>query len=167
MEKEQAALFHILKFLLAKWVVVAEFANVPVTNDALRTQAEVIQTKLIAIGCEEDYTGFALSLGWLQKFKARLMIARLKHHGESESTDPKAIQNVQEEIQAELLSYQLRDIWNSDESGLEYNKQPAYSNVKKVLGKVPAGVKLDKLWIRTFHSVNPDGSEKERLTVIG
>jgi len=105
MKKEQAALFHILEFLLAKWVDVAEFANVPVTNDALRTKAEVIQTTLIAIGCEEDYTGFALSLGWLQKFKARLMIARLKQHGESGSTDPKAIQNVQEEIQAELLSY--------------------------------------------------------------
>jgi len=167
MKKERAALFPILEFLLAKWVDAAEFANVPVTDDVLRAQAEVIQTKLIAIGCEEDYTGFALSPGWLQKFKARSMIERLKRHRESGSTDAKAIQNAREEIQAELISYRVQDIWNCDESGLQYNKQPAYSNVKKVPGKVLAGVKLDKLRITTFHSVNADGSEKERLTVIG
>lgn len=167
MKKERAALFPILEFLLAKWIDAAEFANVPVTDDVLRAQARVIQAKLIAIGCEEDYTGFFLSPGWLQKFKARSMIGRLKRHGEAGSTDTIVIQNAQEEIQAELLSYRLQDIWNCDESGLQYNKQPAYSNVKKVPGKVLAGVKLDKLRITTFHAVNADGSEKERLTVIG
>jgi len=94
------------------------------------------------------------------------MIGRLKRHGEAGSTNAKIIQNAQKEIQAELLSYRLQDIWNCNESGLQYNKQPAYSNVKKVPGKVLAGVKLDKISITTFHSVNADGSEKERLTVI-
>jgi len=107
MKKERAALFPMLEFLLAKWVDAAEFANVPVTDDVLRAQAEVIQTKLIAIGCDEDYTGFVLSTGWLQKFKARAMIGRLKRHGEAGSTDAKIIQNALEEIQAELLSHRL------------------------------------------------------------
>ncbi|CUS08285.1 unnamed protein product [Tuber aestivum] len=150
----------------AKWVDVAEFVNVPITNDVLQAQAAVIQTKLMEIGYEEDYTGFALSPGWLQKFKARLMIGRLRRYGEAGSTDVKIIQNAQEEIQAELSTYRLQDIWNCDESRLQYNKQPAYSNIRKVLGKVLAGVKLDKLQITTFHSVNVDGSEKERLTII-
>ena len=63
MKKKRAALFSMLEFLLAKWVDAAEFANVPVTDDVLRAQAEVIQTKLIPIGCDEDYTGFVLSTG--------------------------------------------------------------------------------------------------------
>ena len=98
MKKEPAALVPIHEFLLAKWVEAAEFANVLVTHDVLRAQAEVIQTKLIDISCEEDYTGFALSPGWLQKFRTRSMIGRLKQYGEFGSTNAKAIQNTGEEI---------------------------------------------------------------------
>ncbi|PWW79695.1 hypothetical protein C7212DRAFT_291622, partial [Tuber magnatum] len=108
-----------------------------------------------------------LSSSWLQRFKEHWSIGRLKRHGEAGDVDPKVVQEERERLQRKLLSYRVPDIWNCDESGLQFNKQPAYSNVKKDDGKVLAGVKLDKVRITTFYTVNADGSEKLKLTVIG
>lgn len=153
--------------MLAKWVDAAEYAKVPVTDDVLRAQSLVVQEKLAEIGCEEIYSEFTMSNGWLQKFKERHLIGRLKRHGEAGSVDLKALPSQRAEIQHQLRSFALHDIWNCDESGLQYNKQPAYSNVRKEHGKVLAGVKLDKTRITTFHVTNADGSEKRKLLVIG
>ncbi|PWW78901.1 hypothetical protein C7212DRAFT_167173, partial [Tuber magnatum] len=69
-------------------------------------------------------------------------------------------------IRHQLRSYIPRDIWNCDESSLQYNKQPAYSNVCKESGKVLADIKLDKTCIITFYVTNADRSEKRKLLVI-
>jgi len=165
--KARKAQFPIFEFLLAKWVDAAEYARVPVTDDVLRAQSLVVQDHLTKIGCEEIYSEFTMSNGWLQKFKERHLIGRLKRHGEAGSVDLKALPSQRAEIRHQLRSFALQDIWNCDESGLQYNKQPAYSNVRKEAGKVLPGVKLDKTWVTTFHVTNVDGSEKRKLLVIG
>ena len=166
-QKTRKAQYPIFEFLLAKWVDAAEEGKVPVTDDVLRAQSLVIQEKLIEISCEEDYADFAFSGGWLRRFKERHMIGRLKRHGEAGSVNSVVVESAKEEIQESLRHFALKDIWNCDESGLQYNKQPAYSNVRKENGKVLEGVKLDKTRITTFHTVNADGTEKKCLTVIG
>jgi len=166
-QKARKAQYPIFEFLLVKWIDAAEEGKVPVTDDVLCAQSVIIQEKLTEIGCQEDYVDFAFSGGLLKSFKERHMIGRLKRHGEAGSVDTLVVENAKTEIGNKLKAFHLRDIWNCDESGLQYNKQPAYSNVRKEKGKVLEGVKLNKTRITTFHSVNADGSEKRCLTVIG
>lgn len=146
--------------MLAKWVDAAEYARVPVTDNVLRAQSLVIQERLTEIGCEEIYSEFTMSNGWLQKVKERHLIGRLKHHGEAGSVDLKALPSQCAEIRYQSRSFALCHIWNSDESGLQYNKQAAYSNVCKEPGKALACEKLDKTCITIFHVMNADGNEK-------
>ena len=77
------------------------------------------------------------------------------------------VENARTEVGNKLKAFHLRNIWNCDESGLQYNKQPAYCNLRKEKGNVLKEVKLNKTQITTFHSVNADGSKKRPLTVIG
>ena len=101
-----------------------------------------------------------MSNGWLQKFKERHLIGRLKCDEEAGSVDLKALPSQRAEIRHQLRSFALHDIWNCDESRLQYNKQPAYSNVRKEYRKVLADMKFDKTRITTFHITNADESEK-------
>lgn len=143
-QKTRKVQYPIFEFLLAKWVDAAEEGKVPVTDNILQAQSLFIQEKLIEIGCEEDYTNFAFSGGWLRRFKECHMIGRLKRHGEAGSVNLAVVESAKEEIQEKLMHFALRDIWNCDKSGLQYNKQPAYSNIRKEKGKILEGVKLDK-----------------------
>lgn len=166
-KKARKAQFPIFEFLLVKWIDAAEYERVPVTDDVIRSQAIVIQQTLSKIGCEEDYTNFELSQGWLARFKERHTIGRLKRHGESGSVDERCLPVWRRNLQHQLADFAPKDRWNCDESGLQYNKQPSYSNVRKEKGKILSGIKLDKTRVTTFHCVNSDGSEKRRITVIG
>jgi len=65
------------------------------------------------------------------------------------------------------LPFSSQDIYNADESGLVFNKQPNSSNVRLGPNKRLRGGKDQKTRITTFHIVNQDGSDKRKLWVIG
>lgn len=153
--------------MLVKWIDAAEYERVPVTDDVIRSQAMVIQQTLSRIGCEEDYTSFELLQGWLARFKEPHTIGRLKRDGESGSVDERCLPVWRRNVQHQLADFAPKDRWNCDKSGLRYNKQPSYSNVRKEQGQILASIKLDKTRVTLFHCVNSDGSEKRRISVIG
>ncbi|RPA89714.1 CENP-B protein, partial [Choiromyces venosus 120613-1] len=69
---------------------------------------------------------------------------------------------------AEQLSpFSPQDIYNANESGLVFNKQPNSSNVRLVPNKTLRGGKDQKTQITSFYIVNQDGSNKRKLWIIG
>ena len=68
-----------------------------------------------------------LSDGWLARFKARNGLKQFKRHGEAGSADAATVERERQCIQ-ELIKkygYELRDIFNMDETGLFYAYVPS------------------------------------------
>ena len=74
----------------------------------------------------EDLVGIAeddrlnLSNGWLQCFKARNGLKEVKRHGEAASANTHSVEDEWKRVQALIKKkgYELRDIFNMDETGL-------------------------------------------------
>jgi len=63
-----------------------------------------------------------LSNGWLARFKDRNGLREWKWHGEAASANDETVEQEQKRIQNLIKEgqYQLRDIYNMDETGLFY-----------------------------------------------
>ncbi|KAH9149223.1 hypothetical protein LEN26_004327 [Aphanomyces euteiches] len=104
-----------------------------------------------------------LSSGWLTGFKKRHNIREFILHGESGNADLEAAKQAVPELMKLTESYQLRVIFNCDESGLPWNAEP-----NRCLATKPrAGKKLSKKRVSVLFTVNADGSEKLPPLVIG
>ena len=68
-QKNRIESYPFLEHFLALWIDAAEYAQIPVTDNIIRTQAKIIQAKLESVGVEEPYDGFERSNGWTQRFK--------------------------------------------------------------------------------------------------
>ena len=74
--------------------------------------------RLFNIHVPDDDSKF--SSGWLSKFKKRHGLKQVKKHGEAASADNAAIVKTIPELKEILKSYDLKDIFNMDETGLFY-----------------------------------------------
>lgn len=104
--------------MLELWVSKAMSDGLILTGDILRKKWEDF-ADLAGIPTDER---LRLSQGWLTRFKARNGLKNFKRHGEAGSVDPGTIELERARIQ-ELLqdrSYELKDIYNMDETGLFY-----------------------------------------------
>lgn len=156
-----------LEHFLALWIDAAEEAQVPVTDEIIRTQGGIIQAKLVDSGVtDEQYDGFEMSGGWLARFKAHHNIGVLRKHGQSGDVNQATLPNHRAQLAEQLAPFLPRDRYNCDESGLIFNKQPQSSNVRLVVGKKLRGGKDNKTRITIFHLVNEDGSDKRKLLII-
>ncbi|KAK0481294.1 hypothetical protein IW261DRAFT_1334166 [Armillaria novae-zelandiae] len=61
-----------------------------------------------------------LSDGWLAWFKVWNGLKNFKRHGEAGSADPQNVEAERERMKGILTEYELRDIYNMDETGLFY-----------------------------------------------
>lgn len=98
-------------------------------NDNLLLTGEVLCQKWTAfanlLGIPEDER-LNLSEGWLTSFKKRNRLKEMKRHGEAASSMPETVERERKWIQ-ELIGkwgYELRDIFNMDETGLFYGYAP-------------------------------------------
>jgi len=149
------------------WIDAAEYAKVPVTDDIIRAQAKIIQEELERVNVNEPYDGFEMSNGWLQRFKNRHNIGRLRTHGQSGDVDQSALPAQRQHLVQQLARFSAADRYNCDESGLVFNKRPQSSNVRLDKGKQLRGGKDDKVRITTFHIINETGTDKRKIWVIG
>jgi hypothetical protein len=67
-----------------------------------------------------------LSHKWLAQYTGRNGLKELKHHGKAASAGAETVETERKRIQALIKknSYQLRDIFNMDETGLFYAYVP-------------------------------------------
>ena len=142
-QKDQTASFPFLEHFLALWIDEAEEARVLVTDDIIRIQADIIQSKLTDAGVDEQYDGFEMSSGWLARFKSRHNFGILHKHGQS-AVDQAALPAHRAHLAAQLASYAPCDRYNCDESGLVFNKQPRSSNVRLIKERNVEGEKTTK-----------------------
>lgn len=104
------------------WVTQAMAHGIDVTGDVLRHKWRSFADR---VGIPEE-DRLNLSDGWLSKFKARAGLKEFKRHGEAASADAATVEHERRRVQ-ELIresGYELRDIFNMDETGLFYAYVP-------------------------------------------
>ncbi|XP_022851306.1 CENP-B homolog protein 2-like, partial [Olea europaea var. sylvestris] len=106
---------------------------------------------------------FSFSSGWLERFKARYGIKSYRRFGESGSVIMENIENALPGIRSKLDQFQLKDIYNMDETGLFYRLEADHSLATKQL----KGRKKDKERITVVVCCNVDRSDKLPFWVIG
>jgi hypothetical protein len=94
----------------------------------IRYQAHVTLTDAILIEKAKHFAQllniskdqFKFSTDWLEKFKKRYKITKVKRHGEDASANHLAANNAVSELKELLAEYNKNDIYNMDETGLFY-----------------------------------------------
>jgi hypothetical protein len=108
--------------MMELWVSKAMENNLLLTGEVLRQK----WTKFADLAGVPDDERLSLSEGWLARFKVRNGLKQFKRHGDAGSADPETVKTEQKHIQ-ELIDkygYELRDIFNMDETGLFYGYVP-------------------------------------------
>jgi len=103
------------------------------------------------------------STGWLAGFKTRHNIKRRKKHGEAADVDKLQLEEDLKEIREVCDLYPLEDIFNMDETALNYKASPDSSLSSQ---SIPGG-KINKERITANFCCNADGSQKMEPWFIG
>eukprot|EP00172_Hildenbrandia_rubra_P002184 Plantae.Rhodophyta-Hildenbrandia_rubra.ctg28771.p1 GENE.Plantae.Rhodophyta-Hildenbrandia_rubra.ctg28771~~Plantae.Rhodophyta-Hildenbrandia_rubra.ctg28771.p1 ORF type:complete len:550 (+),score=102.22 Plantae.Rhodophyta-Hildenbrandia_rubra.ctg28771:784-2433(+) len=106
---------------------------------------------------------FKFSSGWLEKFKKRVGIKSYQMHGERGSVDEGALKEARQHIRSLLAEYELKDIYNMDETGLYYRMSPS----KTLATQQRRGLNKSKERVTLALCSNADGSDKMPPLAIG
>jgi hypothetical protein len=104
--------------MLDLWITKAMADKILLTGEVLRQKWNKFAD---LAGVPEDER-LNLSEGWLTRYKTRNGLKNIKRHGEAASAESEIVEKEQQRVR-ELIKkhgYQLRDIFNADESGLSY-----------------------------------------------
>jgi Tc5 transposase DNA-binding domain len=104
--------------MLELWVSKALADGVVLTGQVIR-QKWTTFADLAHIPMDERLN---LSDGWLARFKTRNNLKEMRRHGEAGSAKPQTVENERQRVQKILAEghYNLKDIFNMDETGLFY-----------------------------------------------
>lgn len=139
------------------WFSSARAKNLPVSDEILRSKARFFGDSL-------QMDEFSYSNGWLQRFKTRYGIASRRLGGESASVNDNLVQTGIEKAREILKDYEPKNVFNMDETGLFYQMLPDRCLTTANHSK---GTKKAKNRITLVVCANADGSEKDKLLVIG
>ena len=154
-------------------------------GDSILLTGEILRQKWNAfadlVGVAEDER-LKLSNGWLGRFKERNGLKEMRRHGEAASSRAETVEKERKRIQElkKKYGYELRDIFNMDETGLFYGYAPFIHSLSSPLILTSSmapdrglsdckrpGVKGKKVRLTYAFTSNADGSEKLRPFVIG
>jgi hypothetical protein len=147
-----------LESALYEWVQRAE-GKIPISGEIIQKKAAFFWQNM---GIYKDQAMPSFSNGWLQKFQARRSIKERVLHGEEGSVSIDA-GKAMIAIRQTLASYEYRDIFNCDETGLFWKLIPDRSLSTRSL----PGRKKEKARISLHFCCNADGSEKLQIWAIG
>jgi hypothetical protein len=106
------------------------------------------------------------SSGWFTGFKKRFNLRGYKMHGEAASMltiNQESVQNQINIVQEQLRNYELKNIFNFDETAIYYARSP----VKTISPESVSGVKLDKKRLTVGLLCNADGTYRMNPCIIG
>ena len=107
-----------------------------------------------------------INMSWIERFKQRHGIVRIKKSGESSGVDVEVVRVWKEGKLVEVLEkYSPKDVFNADETSLFWLILP--DNSLGYAGQSHHGSKQSKQRITILVSSDMDGSEKLPLFVIG
>ena len=164
--------------MLDLWVTKAMADDLLITGEVLRQK----WTKFADLAGVPEDERLNLSEGWLARFKSRNGLKQFKRHGEGGSVDPERVERERRRVQGliEEYGYDLRDIFNMDETGLFYGyvsfsfDSIAVTHFKNrmppdrgLADKRNPGIKGSKVRLTYALTSNATGSEKLPPIVIG
>ena len=141
---------------LYKWYSLATTRNIYPAGPQLCEKARQIAAKL---GCDN----FKASNGWLDRWKKRYDIHKMKINGESGDVAGETITSWKERIPELLRGYSAENVWNIDETGCFWRALPEHGFGRK--GSECKGGKKSKQRLTIAFMVNAAG-EKESAIVI-
>ena len=131
----------------------------PINGGLLKAEALSVVQNL-------NISDFAASNGWLDRFSSRHQLRFSALHGESAGVDPSVYKQWIEQLPCLCEGYDLKDIWNCDETGIFFRSVPNKSFTKN--GEVPHETKAQTLKERfTLLLCCNTLGEKEKIWVIG
>lgn len=145
---------------LVDWFKQHRAAGMPISGPILTAKAKELANKM---NLPDEFTA---SAGWLQKFKLRYGITYKRVCGESGAVDPETVSAWREDMLPTLLrDYELKDVFNADETGLFFNLLP--DKTLAMANDTCHGGKKSKERLTVLLCANADGSEKLPPLVIG
>lgn len=100
-----------------EWFCAARAKNIPISGPILKEKA-------LQVSKEFECQNFKASNGWLDKFKSRYNISFKVICGESKSVDTETVDEWRIKVKQLISSYEPRNIYNADETGLFYKVLP-------------------------------------------
>jgi hypothetical protein len=151
-----------LEAALFEWQQRMEAKRAIITGDVLKEKAHQLWQ---ALPQYHNITEPPWSNGWLQGFKKRFKIKEYVQHGEAGSAATNNEQNIEqmERLRQLCKVYNICDILNMDETGLNWKRTPD----RTLATKAHSGTKKSKDRITIVLTSNADGSEKFTPWVIG
>ena len=148
---------------LFTWFLQQRRLHVPVSGEMICEKARIFHRQIT-----NSNIGFNASRGWLDKFKKRHGIRRLKMVGEKLSSNEDAIGPFQQEFQKVIREKNLtaEQVYNADESGLYWRLLADYTLASGNEQSAP-GRKMMKMRITFMPCANADGTYKLELLVVG
>uniref|UniRef100_A0A2S2QB75 Tigger transposable element-derived protein 6 n=1 Tax=Sipha flava TaxID=143950 RepID=A0A2S2QB75_9HEMI len=100
-----------------EWFCAARAKNIPISGPILKEKA-------LQVSKEFKCENFKASNGWLDKFKSCYNISFKVVCGESKSVDTETVDEWRIKVKQLISSYEPRNIYNADETGLFYKILP-------------------------------------------
>ncbi|KAM3936770.1 tigger transposable element-derived protein 4-like [Leptodactylus fuscus] len=148
-----------LENILMKWINQARAAGINIDGSVVREKANTLAAKM-------NVKDFVASSGWFTRFKERNSLSYCVAAGESGAVDVATVETwTTEQLPKILEKYDLKDVFNTDETGVFFNLMP--NRTIAVKGEKCHGGKMSKERITVLVTTNADGSEKIPILVIG
>ncbi|XP_028649015.2 jerky protein homolog-like [Erpetoichthys calabaricus] len=142
------------------WFTQARQKGIPITGPLIQEKALQLN-KLM-----DSDVSFTASCGFLDRWKKRHGIRQLTITGEKLSADNEAAVEYLEEFKCIISSYSPQQVYNADETGLNFKALPTKSLASQEERSAP-GFKMDKQRLTVLACSNASATNKLPLMVIG
>ena len=147
----------VLEKALIHWIFQMQHKRIPITVDIIKEKGKKFAQDLHILEPPK------FSNGWYHAFATRNGFGRHNIHGESGDAQMEGIDEIIEQIVERIKLYELRDIYNMDETGLFYRMSPD----KIIATRQIEGSKKDKTRMTIAFTCNVDGSDRFAPFFIG
>lgn len=157
--------FHELEQCLIDWLKALRIAGLIITPSMLKHKA-----RSIAVAQNIPESDFKCSNGWYHRFKKRWNITGTCLYGEAgevDKDDPVILEQLRE-LETLIVTYDIDNIYNMDETGLFYRLIPRYTLLMPTEDvKTVRGQKTKKDRVTLAVCCNATGTHKIPLQIIG
>jgi hypothetical protein len=160
----KGATFPELDAALLRWFYQQRSSNRPISCSILASKAKEFYTQIYAN--DINVKPFKGSIGFIQKFCHRYNISSKSIHGESQSNEKETAEKYVNEIFPSLIEgYSTEQIYNADETGLNYVGLPN-TTLTTFQEKSASGFKMLKNRVTLMMCSNASGNHKLPLLFV-
>ncbi|CAB5376228.1 unnamed protein product [Rhizophagus irregularis] len=153
--REKSSVYPQLEEVMSIWVDQQISRNLTINGP-------IIQQKAVECANLLDITNFSASAEWLSNFKQRNNLHTYKKKGEAGSAPIDELPQMRAELREILQAYELKDIWNCDETALFWRLEPS----KTIAHDPVLGKKRPKERVSILATCNASGDERLPLVFI-